>query len=96
MWPNRPLFLGVALALSLFFGGFIAFLRDQVRPSFFDVRALRHATAKPILGSVSMVRTASALARLRLNVALFFGSLLSYVGSFSAVVAFLAYRTLAK
>jgi polysaccharide chain length determinant protein (PEP-CTERM system associated) len=51
--PNRLVLLPLTLALALAAGLFVSFATSQVRPVFFDARALREATGLPLLGTVS-------------------------------------------
>lgn len=90
--PNRPLLLAAVLLVSLGGGVAVAFLRDQVRPTFFDLRTLREITAMPILGAVSMVKDAQSSARGRLGLLAFTGTSLAYLGLFLAIMAWLAVR----
>lgn len=96
VWPNRPLMLTAVLLVSLAGGVAVAFARDQVRPTFFDLRSLRQVSGMPILGAVSMVQTGSAMARARLNTVAFSGGLLMYVGGFVVLVAYMTLRHLGK
>jgi polysaccharide chain length determinant protein (PEP-CTERM system associated) len=51
--PNRLLLLPLTLVLALAAGLFVPFAASQVRPVFFDARALREVTGLPLLGKVS-------------------------------------------
>lgn len=53
--PNRLLLLPVGLLLALFAGLFSAFVASQVRPVFFDGKALRDISGLPLLGTVSLI-----------------------------------------
>ena len=94
VWPNRPLLLAAVLVLSLGAGAGVAFLRDQLRPTFFDLRTLRQVSGMPILGAVSLVTDAKANAQARRGVVAFSGTALAYIGLFLAVMAWLSLRSL--
>lgn len=53
--PNRLLLLPGGLLLALAAGLFAAFSASQIRPVFFDGKALRNETGIPLLGTVSLV-----------------------------------------
>lgn len=94
--PNRPLLLAGVLVGSLVAGIGFAFLREQLSPTFFDVRSLRAVTGASVLGSVSRVLDPRAQTRARVSAAAF--SLLGagYVGVFAATVAWYALRQLGR
>lgn len=96
VWPNRPLLLAAVLVLSVGAGVAVAFVRDQIRPTFFDLRTLRQVTSMPILGAVSLVTDARANVRARTGTLVFSGTALAYVGAFLAVMAWLSLRGLAQ
>lgn len=54
-FPNRPLFMTLALALGLLVGAAVAFLLSQLRPTISDRTSLREIVDQPILGSVSRI-----------------------------------------
>jgi polysaccharide chain length determinant protein (PEP-CTERM system associated) len=51
--PNRLLLLPLTLVLALGAGLFVPFAASQIRPVFFDARALRELSGLPLLGTVS-------------------------------------------
>lgn len=51
--PNRLLLFPLTLVLALAAGLFVPFAMSQVRPVFFDARALREVSGLPLLGTVS-------------------------------------------
>lgn len=61
--PNRPLLLVGVLAAGLAVGGGIAFIANQFRPVFSDVKSLRQATGFPVLGSIVSMKTDERRAR---------------------------------
>lgn len=96
VWPNRPLLLGAVLLVSLGAGLAVAWLRDQIRPTFFDLSTLRSVSGMPILGSVSLVASPETTRRARLQVLAFSGSAILYVTGLGMLIAFLALRHLLK
>lgn len=87
VFPNRPLLLGVLLALSIGAGAGAALLRDQLRPTHFDLRSLRASTGLPVFGTVSMIVDTAARARARRGVLAFSGSAAAYLVVFAALLA---------
>ncbi len=53
VYPNRLLLLPLTLLLALAAGFFAPFAASQIRPVFFDARALREVSGLPLLGIVS-------------------------------------------
>jgi hypothetical protein len=55
--PNRLVMLPGVLAAALGAGLFASFVLSQIVPTFPDVRALRELTQRPVLGTVSLLRS---------------------------------------
>ena len=96
VFPNRPLLLAAALLVSLGAGVGAAFMRDQISPTFTDLRTLRQATGMPIFGGVSMVLDAASTARERMRVLAFSATSFGYLLAFGAAIAYVWLKTLAR
>lgn len=96
VFPNRALLLTGVLLASIAAGVVVAFLRDQVRPTFFDLRALRLATGLPVLGTVSMIVDAPTRARARRGLLVFSGGTVAYVSLFGVLLAWAWLKQLVK
>jgi polysaccharide chain length determinant protein (PEP-CTERM system associated) len=86
VFPNRPLLLGVLLALSIGAGAAAALVRDQLRPTHFDLRSLRASTGLPVFGTVSLIVDADLRNRARRGVIAFSGSAVIYLVVFAALL----------
>ena len=86
--PNRPLLLGAVLAMSLALALAFAYLKDQLKPTYHDLRSLRIGTGLPLLGIVTAVYDARSRWRARLSALAFTSGTLAYVGSFVVVIAY--------
>ncbi|MFO1395090.1 MAG: XrtA system polysaccharide chain length determinant [Steroidobacteraceae bacterium] len=53
--PNRPLLIAFVFLLGIAGGGGLAFLLNQTRPVFDNVRSLAEITSLPVLGAVSRI-----------------------------------------
>lgn len=94
--PNRPLLLLAVLLGSIGAGAGVALLRDQIRPTFFDLRSLRDFTGMPMLGAVTMIAGPGQQRRDRLDALVFSGSALAYVGLFAAIVSWMWLRQMVR
>jgi polysaccharide chain length determinant protein (PEP-CTERM system associated) len=82
--PNRALFLPLTLLLALVAGVAVAFAASQLRPVFFDARALREACGLPLLGTVSMLTDESTKRRERKDLLRFAAACISFVAVYGA------------
>jgi polysaccharide chain length determinant protein (PEP-CTERM system associated) len=96
VFPNRAMLLTGVLMASLAAGLAVAFLRDQLRPTFFDLRAVRLTTGLPVLGTVSMIVDGATRARARRGLLVFSGGTLAYVSLFGVLLAWAWLKQLVK
>jgi polysaccharide chain length determinant protein (PEP-CTERM system associated) len=87
--PNRLLLFPLTLVLALAAGLFVSFSASQVRPVFFDARALREATGLPLLGTVSKKVEETARLKEKKDFRRFIAAFASLVGIYGAGIALL-------
>lgn len=86
VWPNRRLLAPLALLLALAAGVGAAYLVTEVRPAFYDARAIREVTGLPVLGAVSLVVTGPQRALDRMAMLRFAGGVAALVGVFTVAI----------
>ena len=84
VWPNHRLLFPLALFASLAAGVAAAYVAREVRPSFYDGRALRDATGLPLLGVVSLSTTDRMLRERHRGTMRFLGGVGALVGAYAA------------
>ena len=87
--PNRLLMLPAVLFVALGAGLFFSFIISQALPTFHDARTLREVTARPVLGTVSLLINATMNRQRRRNVALFAGGLAGLFAVYGAALMLL-------
>lgn len=93
--PNRLLLLPLTLLFALAAGFCVPFAASQIRPVFFDARALRESTGLPLLGTVSKKLEGSSKLKEKKELRHFFaatGSLFAAYGAGVALLMFLSFR----
>lgn len=89
VFPSRRILLPLALVVALAAGFAATFIAREVRPAFYDGRALAEVTGLPILGTISLIESESRKKASRRSATKFFagiGVLLgAYVTSFIAL-----------
>jgi polysaccharide chain length determinant protein (PEP-CTERM system associated) len=96
VWPNRNLLLLLGLLASIAAGLAAAFIRDQSRPTFFDLRTLRNVTQVPILGAVSLFNDAKAKSKARISGLTFAGMSALYISAFLGLIMYQTVLTAVK
>lgn len=86
--PNRLKLNTAVLAAGVAAGFGIVWLLTQIRPTFDSVRAVRQTLSYPVIGVVSMVRTAAEKRRLRLEMGSFSVAAASLILAYAAIVAY--------
>jgi len=86
--PSKRVLLVGALLASIAAGLLAAFAASQIMPTFHDGRALRVATSRPVLGTVSMLQSEAFLRARRRGAYLFAGGVGALVVSFATLVLF--------
>jgi protein tyrosine kinase modulator len=88
--PNRLLLMALALVVSLAGGTAASFVASQLRPVFFDARALRQSSGLPVLGVVSLIRDDAALRKVKTQTKRFLAGLFGLIGAFGSGMLILA------
>jgi len=84
--PNRKLLIPLVLLASLCAGVAASYLFSMVHPTFHDNRGLKTVGRRPVLGAVSLIRNAQAVAKRRRRAVLFFGGLGGLMATYSAAI----------
>jgi polysaccharide chain length determinant protein (PEP-CTERM system associated) len=87
--PNRLLLLPLTLLLSVLAGFFVPFAASQIRPVFFDARALREATGLPLLGTISKKVEEETKFKEKKDFKHFIAASASLLGAYAAGIALL-------
>ena len=91
VYPNRLLLLPLTLVFSLAAGLFVPFAASQIRPVFFDARALRETSGLPLLGIVTKKVADVEIAKEKSRFRQFVAGLFLFVGGYAAGIVVLAY-----
>lgn len=92
--PNHATLFPLALLFSLFAGLAAAYIAREVRPAFYDGRALREATGLPLLGIVTLNVTEAKRRENRRGVVQFLGGVGALAGAY--LVGIVALKVLVK
>ncbi len=87
--PNRLLLLPLTLVLALAAGLFAPFAASQIRPVFFDSRALREISGIPLLGTVSKKVIETERLKNKKDFRRFVAALALFIGVYGAGIALL-------
>lgn len=82
--PSRATMFPLALLTALVAGFAAAFLAAELRPAFYDGRALAEETGLPILGTVSLLQSESKKKAARQSAAKFLTGLVALLGAYVA------------
>jgi polysaccharide chain length determinant protein (PEP-CTERM system associated) len=86
--PNRPLFLVATIMFAIGAGGVVAFALNQLKPVFYNRRALARISGIPVLGSVSMIMSADEVISRKRSTVAWVGSNLALLVAGVAVILF--------
>lgn len=92
--PNRLLLLPLTLVLALAAGLFAPFALSQIRPIFFDARALREVSGLPLLGTVSKRLEDADKFKKKKDFRRFIAAFVSLLGTYAAGIALLFILTI--
>lgn len=92
--PNRVLLIPVAGFLSMLLGLALTFVLCQVRPAFYEAKALREVTGLPVLGAVGMLDAPERKGLLRRASFGFFGGVGAYVAVYAVLTGIVLFRTI--
>ena len=87
--PNRLVLMPLALLLALAAGLFVPFAASQIRPVFFDSRALREISGLPLLGTVSKKSAETEMLKKKKDFRRFIAALVLFIGVYGAGIALL-------
>ena len=90
--PNRKMLILAALLASVLAGLAASYLFSVVHPTFHDGGGLKRVTQRPMLGTVSLIRTAEVLGRARRHALAFFSGIGALAAAYGAVLAAVFFR----
>jgi polysaccharide chain length determinant protein (PEP-CTERM system associated) len=93
VWPNRPQLLGVAFLAALGAGGLATVIRSQLSPVFTDRRSLRNGLTVPLLGTVSLIRTAAYRSAQRKSMLVFALGVAALLGTFIVALTYFSIKS---
>jgi polysaccharide chain length determinant protein (PEP-CTERM system associated) len=91
--PNRKMLIPIALLASLLAGFGASYVFSLLQPTFHDRNDLKHFTQRPVLGSVSLIRSPAVLARRRVKGLLFAGGVGGLAATYGAVLTVVFFRS---
>ena len=92
--PNRKMLIPVALLASLLAGLGASYFFSMVHPTFHDARALKKIGQRPMLGTVSLIRSPEVLSRGRRRTLLFAGGVGGLAAAYGAILVAVFFRPL--
>ena len=92
--PNRRMLIPVALLASLLAGLGASYFFSVVHPTFPDGRTLKKVVQRPMLGTVSLIRSPEVLARARRRTLLFAGGVGGLAAAYGAILVAVFFRPL--
>jgi len=92
--PNRRMLVPLALAASLLAGLAASYFFSVVHPTFHETRSLNRIAQRPVLGTVSLIRSPAVLWRGRRRALAFFGGLGGLAATYAGVLALVFLRGL--
>ena len=92
--PNRKMLIPLALIASLLAGLGASYFFGVLHPTFHDGRGLKKFTQRPLLGTVSLVRTPAVLSQRRRSALVFLGGVGSLGITYASVLTLVFLRTL--
>jgi len=92
--PNRKMMIPIALLASLLAGLAASYFFSIVHPTFHDARGLKSVAQRPVLGTVSLVRSPHMLTRARRASLAFIGGVGALTATYGAVLTLVFFRSL--
>jgi polysaccharide chain length determinant protein (PEP-CTERM system associated) len=92
--PNRQMLIPVALLASLLAGLAASYFFSVVRPTFHDRHGLKRFTQRPVLGSVTLIRTPAVISSARRRSLLFAGGVGGLTATYGAVLTMVFFRNI--
>jgi polysaccharide chain length determinant protein (PEP-CTERM system associated) len=92
--PNRQMLIPAALLASLLAGFAASYFFSMVRPTFHDRHGLKRFTQRPVLGSVTLIRTPAVMSSARRRRLLFASGVGGLTATYGAVLIVVFFRNL--
>jgi polysaccharide chain length determinant protein (PEP-CTERM system associated) len=92
--PNRRMLIPVVLLASLLAGVAASYFFSVLHPTVHDGHSLKRIAKRPVLGTVSLIRSPAVVSRARRRTFAFFGGMAGLAATYAGALTFVFFRSL--